>query len=54
MIALILLGLFIFLVILVKSFNSQDENFKKQHNVSVTELIESGTYVSGHPQLDLS
>ena len=36
----------------MNDFNKNDQKFKNEHKVSVVELIDCGTYISGHPLLD--
>jgi hypothetical protein len=52
MFILIILVVVVFFVLLVSNFNKQDEKFVAQHKISVRDLIDCGTYVSGHPSLD--
>lgn len=52
MVWVILAVVAILLVLLVKDGNEKSEEFEKKNNVSIHNLLVSGTYVSGHPSLD--
>lgn len=50
-ILIIVIGFFVFII---KDHSKNDDEFKKQNNISVRDLLPCGTYVSGHPSLDTS
>lgn len=48
----IIVVVIVLLVILVNDHGKKDTSFKEEYKVSVRDLIECGTYISGHPLLD--